>query len=218
MSRKTRESQARRYERSVAELRHWFTPARWDKVYPILQRSRAHPISLRLLEFLVGVYARNDNCPVRYYVRTPDGRCRLLNLYTALQNMQLTLRKKYLEPFARTARALPEGGLFSFGYGEKVVKRTNVAQLQFMRFLLENSVLEWLGDGDNCAKVMAAKRAHEATAALSIDDVLKTPSPKRRRPDGDKSEKRRMVRYQDRRAASIDLAPANVLGPVTLRM
>ena len=147
-----------RYTKTRAVLEAWFTERRWAHVYPIISAPNRQGVSLRTLEFLVTHYSRNDRNSVVYEIREPGGGSRRFNLYVALQTHQMARRKKNIEPFARANPALPDNGHFRFGHGEDVC-RTNVAQLQFMRFILENQVLAWLGD--HLDEVKEAKRVYE---------------------------------------------------------
>lgn len=128
-------------------LQQWFTERRWASVYPILTNSDVDSISLRVLECLTEP-AFVDECsragvPLSYYVESRDGsQRRLFNLPAELHAYQTARRKKHMEPFVRQNRDLANGGRFEFGYDEKRVE-TNVAQLQFFRFLMENNVLDW---------------------------------------------------------------------------
>jgi len=120
------------------------------QVYPIL--SSQDEISLRVLEFLTDP-AFVDECEregvsLSYYIESTDAETgethrRLFNLPEQLAATQYARRKKFMEPFARQNHDLPNGGRFEFGYDQRRVE-TNVAQLQFMRFVVENNVLEWV--------------------------------------------------------------------------
>jgi hypothetical protein len=136
-------------------LQAWFAAnkARWRKVYPILSGTDQDAISLRVLEalgdptFLEAL--RDAGVPLSYYVESRDGtQRRLFNLPVQLQASQKFRRKKFMEAFARQNAALGEnGGRFQFSGGgveQEAVVETNVAQLQYMRFLLENNVLDWV--------------------------------------------------------------------------
>ena len=132
-------------------LMQWFTEHRWAKVFPILSNADPDSISLRVLESLgdpAFVEAlRIEGVPMCYYISNAadESQKRLFNLPVQLQAAQKVRRKKFMEPFARYNAALENGGRFSFGH-ESVgtVEETNVAQLQYMRFLIENNVLDWL--------------------------------------------------------------------------
>jgi hypothetical protein len=157
-----------KYESSREALRQWFNERRWAKVYPIL--SSSDEISLRVLEYLTDpvfvAECEQLGVPLSYYIETKDSKTgqthqRLFNLPEQLAATQYvvvcarvraahqrshrrySMRKKFMEPFARQNHDLPNNGRFKFGYDEKQVE-TNVAQLQFMRFVVENNVLDWL--------------------------------------------------------------------------
>jgi hypothetical protein len=143
-SSRRREQQAFHYESQSAALRGWFTNRRWAKVLPILKGHDEDAISLRLLELLTDARfleeCRRRGVPLEYViedVRTHN--YRIFDLAIEIDSAQASYRKKFMEPFARQNHNLPDGGRFVFGGVE-----TNVAQLQFMRFLLENSILEWV--------------------------------------------------------------------------
>jgi hypothetical protein len=131
-------------------LKQWFNKRRWLKVYPIL--TSQDEISLRVLEFLSDpafiAECERLEIPLSYqieYTDTTTGEThrRLFNLPEQLAATQYARRKKFMEPFARFNRDLPNGGRFEFGFAESRVE-TNVAQLQFMRFIIENNVLDWV--------------------------------------------------------------------------
>lgn len=126
-------------------LRKWFTEKRWLKVWPILANEDPDNISLRVLEFLTDAKfveaCRSAGVPMSYYVENADGSGRrLFDLPSQLQANQSVRSKKFMDAFARQNKDLENGGRFEFGYDETTVE-TNVAQLQFLRFLVENHVL-----------------------------------------------------------------------------
>lgn len=152
-----------------ALLQQWFTEQRWAKVYPILNSRDESPppqaaspppppqqpcsVSLRCLDMLSDALFVSEchrrNVPLVYWIEDErrgaaggDAR-RLFNLPVELQATQSFRRKKNMEPFARTNPKLPGGGCFEFGYGDARM-RTNVAQLEFFKFLIENCVVDWL--------------------------------------------------------------------------
>lgn len=139
-----------KYESSREALRQWFNERRWAKVYPIL--SSSDEISLRVLEYLTDpvfvAECERLGVPLAYYIETKDSKTgevyrRLFNLPEQLANAQSSRRKKFMEPFARQNHDLPDNGRFKFGFDDRLVE-TNVAQLQFMQFVVENNVLDWL--------------------------------------------------------------------------
>lgn len=127
-------------------LTQWFSERRWSRVYPILSNQDQDAISLRVLEFLTDPdfveQCKQAGVPLSYYIDSPTSGRRLFNLPANLAAMQTIRRKKFCEPFARHNKDLDNGGRFEFGYENQKVE-TNVAQLQFMRFLVENNVLDW---------------------------------------------------------------------------
>lgn len=155
-------------------LRQWFSEGRWKKVYPILTSQDDDDISLRVLEFLTDPAfveeCRLAQVPLSYYIVSADGKQqRLFNLPVQMMEHQAVRRKKYMEPFARQNHDLENGGRFEFGFEDHKVE-TNVAQLQFLKFLIENNVLEWV-------------RKHKATIfdIKGRCDRQKTAAKKRRR-------------------------------------
>jgi len=133
--------------------------------------SSQDEISLRVLEFLTDPAfveeCEREGVSLSYYIESTDAETgethrRLFNLpeqlaatqsvvmcagavYTrhSRRHQRYARRKKFMEPFARQNHDLPNGGRFEFGYDQRRVE-TNVAQLQFMRFVVENNVLEWV--------------------------------------------------------------------------
>jgi len=141
-----------RNESYKSALTQWFTENRWQKVSSILLGQ--DDISLRVLEYLTDpafvAECQRLDIPLSYYIETVDASTgithrRLFNIHEQLTANQYVRRKKFMEPFARHNADLPNGGRFAFGYDtQKAVVETNVAQLQFMRFLVENNVIDWV--------------------------------------------------------------------------
>lgn len=184
LKKRRRERQVRRFEQTKRDLQAWFTPERWDQVYPILTLTDKDGISCRLLEYLVTHYARGDgNERVRYYLKDPNERVVMFDLYTAMHNQQRANHKKNLEAFARSNTDLPNNGRFMFGYEDRQVE-TNVAQLQFYRFLLSNQVLKWL-----------RLHVHEVRAAKSQFELDKKQSKGEKNPPAS-PDKRRKIRHR----------------------
>lgn len=140
--------QAVRNESHKEYLRQWFTEQRWKKVFPILSNSDPDSISLRLLEFLTDASfaeaCAKQGVSTCYYIENTDGSGRrFFDLPSQLLAAQNVRSKKLMDAFARRNKDLENGGRFRFGYPDSEVE-TNVAQLQFLRFLVENHVLEWV--------------------------------------------------------------------------
>lgn len=85
-------------------------------------------------------------------------------------------RKKFMEPFARQNRDLPNGGRFEFGFDERRVE-TNVAQLQFMRFVVENNILDWVRRHHDEILTVKSSLVDQTTTAETTSE----PTGKRRR-------------------------------------
>lgn len=185
-----RERMQRRYDARRRLLEEWFTPTRWQRVFPILATPNTDPdgVSLRELEYVTGEYACVYG--VRYYIETPDGAARrFFDVHSAYLGYQGVNRKKFIEAFARSNREMHDGGRFEFGYGDDRCV-TSVGQLNFMRFVLENEVLAWFRL--HLIEVRARKVEYEL----------------RRRTVGDADGRRtrvyrRMVRRHQKHAASV---------------
>ena len=143
---------------------------------------------MRVLEFLTDS-AFVDACiaanvPMSYYIENSDGSGRrLFNLPVQLMAHQNVRRKKFMEPFSRRNKDLKDGGIFRFGYDDCEVD-TNVAQLQFLRFLVENHVLSWVRKHKDMifrikSQCNAAANASNA-AAGSAAGTTATPAKRRR--------------------------------------
>lgn len=139
--------QQKKNDASADALRQWFTERRWLKVFPVLNNSDVDAISLRVLEFLTEPEfveeCQHEGLQLTYYVEAQDGSRRLFNLPAELAAYQAVRHKKHMEAFVRTNKDLANGGKFNFGYDEAVAE-TNVAQMQFCKFLVENNVLDWV--------------------------------------------------------------------------
>lgn len=156
MGRYTQEQHQKRYDNYHTALKRWFSSKRWAIAYNILSNNGEEGISLRLLEFLTSRYAHSY--PVEYYIENPNGSRRFFNLFHTLQEHQRTKRKKNIEPFARANKDVKNEGRFDFGLEDKIVT-TTVAQLMFLRFIVENQVQKWLHV--HLDKVIDAKRNYE---------------------------------------------------------
>ena len=138
--------------------------ANLNRVIGIISSRRRHPrsaptnaLSLRLLDFFVVNYVRDHAVVTSLEDGTP------VDVYKSYQVTQERFRKKCFDPFARG------GNVEEWCVNGKRFK-SNVRQLCFMRWAIENKVLDYI-----------EKHHGEIEEAMNKETVLKKSQPSRRR-------------------------------------
>lgn len=110
--------------------------------------SKSSPISLRIFDFLCTKYIKNRN--VIYYIEK-GGKKTSFNLNVAYKAQLKAYSKLQFDPFKRHDRIEIQCPLSADG---KLT--TTVGQLNFFRFAIENSLIQWIENPDNLKKVETA--------------------------------------------------------------
>ncbi len=139
-------------------------PLNLQRVLAVISSRRKSPrtsptnaLSLRLLDFFVVTYAR-DNAVL---IKKKDGTT--VDIYKSYQVTQERFRKKCFDPFARG------GNVEEWKINEQSF-RSNVRQLCFMRWAIENNILDYIKDHHK-----------EIEDAMNKDSLMKKSQPARRR-------------------------------------
>ena len=110
--------------------------------------SKSSPISLRIFDFLCTKYIKNRN--IIYYIEK-CGKKTPFNLNVAYKAQLKAYSKLQFDPFKRHDRIDIQCPLSSDG---KLT--TTVGQLNFFRFAIEHSLIQWIENPENLKKVEAA--------------------------------------------------------------
>lgn len=139
-------------------------PQNLQRVLEVINGRRKHPrtsppnaLSLRLLDFFVVTYVR-DNAVI---TRLDDGST--VDVYKSYQVTQERFRKKCFDPFAR-------GGNVEDWTLRGQTFKSNVRQLCFMRWAIENKILDYIQEHHK-----------EIEDAMNRDSVMKKSLPARKR-------------------------------------
>lgn len=138
-------------------------PGHLQRVIDLISNRRKHPriaptsLSLRLLDYFVVNYVR-DNAVL---ITLEDGT--VVDLYKSYQVTQERFRKKCFDPFAR-------GGNVEDWCINNMKFKSNVRQLCFMRWAVENKVLDYIQEHHK-----------DVEDAMNRESVQKKAQPARRR-------------------------------------
>lgn len=139
-------------------------PDHLQRVTDVINNKRKHPrapptnaLSLRLVDFFVVNFARDNAVLIRLNDET------VVDVYKSYQVTQERFRKKCFDPFARG------GNVEEWRINGQSLK-TNVRQLCFMRWAIENRVLDYIQE-----------HHQEIEDAMNKDTVIKRSLPARRR-------------------------------------
>jgi hypothetical protein len=130
-------------------------PGHLEKVLPIIRPGRGSQLSGRLLDFFVVNFVKDR--PVEYEVAG-----QLVNVQKSFRAHQRRFKKRFFDVFARGGREEWTINGLSF--------KSNIRQLCFMRWALENKVVDYVQQ--NYAQI---------SEAMNKDAVLRRSLPRRKR-------------------------------------
>lgn len=109
-------------------------------VKPILNDKK---ISLRLLEYFVTKYSKEIPVIIKY---KKNGRIRYISVYDSYTNQLHSFDKKKLDPFNRnhTQNKKKNEHKFDFKYGNKILEKTTICQLNFFRWIIKENILDYV--------------------------------------------------------------------------
>ena len=123
-------------------------------------------ISLRILDHFVTRYAKENN--VSYMIDTDEGK-ELFNVHINYKAQLQTYRKRYFDPFRRK-------GKFLYNYDnhdtQKQVK-TTIGQLNFFRWILSQSILDFVANNYEKIEVSINKANKETRSIKKTHKKLK---------------------------------------------
>lgn len=96
-----------------------------------LVAGAAHPLSLRILDWLVTNYSKKHNI---VYLVQGDGGAKTFNMFLEYKSQLKAYSKRYFDPFCRRER-------LEFADADGRVLHTTVGQLNFFRWAIQNDVV-----------------------------------------------------------------------------
>lgn len=159
-----------------ASVLQWYTPERWERVYPYLQ---CKTFSRRFLEHFITEYARSHSCT--YPLTDPlTGEVFNFNVYHSAQTVLAGVHKRHMDPFGRKNKNAADNGRFVHGFGDKVCE-VSVCELVFFRWALKHNVMKYAEEhADEIRADMASmarvKRVHPVSVEQIIIEVPQAPT------------------------------------------